>query len=146
MEESRNEAGQKPDRRGHPRYDVDGNATIYLLKMAAMLRGRILDISLGGCRIQTLQRFPVGIYCRVETEFSLDGIPFRLVGVTQSIHNRNTIGIRFLDMSERKREQLVQFVREIEGQRAKGKLAEAAVSNPESESDVQAGAGRGSNG
>ncbi len=145
MDESQSEADQKPDRREHPRYDVDGNATIYLLKIASMLRGRILDISLGGCRIQALQRFPVGIYCRVEIEFSLDGIPFRLVGVTQSIHNRNTIGIRFLDMSERKREQLVQFVREIEGQRAKGRRADAVASNPDLEADGKGGAGRGGN-
>jgi c-di-GMP-binding flagellar brake protein YcgR len=146
MDESRSEAGQKPDRREYPRYDVDGNATIYLLKMASMLRGRILDISLGGCRIQTTQRFPVGIYCRVETEFSLDGIPFRLVGVTQSIHDRNTIGIRFLDMSERKREQLVQFVREIEGRRAQDRRADAVAFNPDTASVGKAGAGGGSNG
>ena len=118
MEANGNKSGHRRDRRANPRYEVEANATIYLLKVAAALRGHVLDISLGGCRIQTLKRFPVGIYCRVETEFSLQGIPFRLAGVTQSIHDRHSVGIRFLDMSDRKREQLMQFIRELEEQRS----------------------------
>jgi hypothetical protein len=58
----------------------------------------------------------VGIYTRVETEFLLEGLPFRLGGVIQAIHDRNRrlIGIRFLDVSARKREQLEQLIQEIE--------------------------------
>jgi hypothetical protein len=75
---------------------------------------------LGGCRIYTDERFPVGIYTRVETEFRLEGLPFRLGGVIQAIHDRRHVGIRFLDMSSRKREQLEQLVREIEELRERG--------------------------
>ena len=55
-------------------------------------KGRILDLSLSGCRIRTDERFPVGIYTRVETEFRLEGLPFRLGGVVQAIHDRQTVG------------------------------------------------------
>jgi hypothetical protein len=73
-------------------------------------------MSAGGCRIRTDERFPVGIYTRVETEFRLEGLPFRLGGVIQAIQDRERflVGIRFLDMSARKREQVEQLMQEIE--------------------------------
>ncbi len=75
-------------------------------------------MSLGGCRICTDDRFPVGIYTRVETEFYIEGLPFRLGGVVQQIYDRKTIGIRFLDLSERKRQQVQELIAEIADARA----------------------------
>jgi hypothetical protein len=106
------------DRRGQMRHEVDTFATIFLVKVGSALRGRILDLSLSGCRIRTDERFPVGIYTRVETEFHLQGLPFRLGGVIQAIHDRDTVGIRFLDLSERKRQQVLDLIGEIEQMRA----------------------------
>ena len=102
------------DRRAQSRRAVDAPASIFLIDVRARLSGRMVDLSLGGCRIRTWERFPVGIYRRVETEFTLDGLPFRLAGVVQTIHDRHTVGIRFLDMSSRKRDQLAQSLRELE--------------------------------
>jgi c-di-GMP-binding flagellar brake protein YcgR len=104
----------KRERRTQSRHGVDTSAVIYLINIAARLQGRILDLSLSGCRIRTDDRFPVGIYTRVETEFRLEGLPFRLGGVIQSIHDKHHVGIRFLDMSPRKREQVEQLIEEIE--------------------------------
>jgi hypothetical protein len=109
-------AGAKPskcERREGAREAVDTSAIILLVKVASELTGRILDLSVGGCRIRTDKYFPVGIYTRVETEFRLEGLPFRLGGVIQAIHDRNTVGIRFLDVSSRKREQVEQLIEEI---------------------------------
>ncbi|HEY1805377.1 MAG TPA: PilZ domain-containing protein [Terracidiphilus sp.] len=106
------------ERRQQTRLDVDTTATIYLVNVASRLQGRILDLSLSGCRIRTDEHFPVGIYTRVETEFRLQGLPFRLGGVIQAIHDRNTVGIRFLDVSQRKREQVLELIGEIEEMRA----------------------------
>jgi hypothetical protein len=61
----------------------------------------------------------------VEIEFHLDGLPFRLAGVTQSIHKRHKVGVRFLNVSERKREQLVELIAEIKEIKAR-----VAVPNP----------------
>ena len=112
-------AAVKQDRRAQARQDVDTSAIIFLVKIASKINGRILDLSLGGCRIHTEDRFPVGIYTRVETEFRLEGLPFRLAGVVQAIHDRQrqNVGIRFLDMSDRKREQLEQLIEEIQEMR-----------------------------
>lgn len=112
----------KKERRAQQRHSVDSRAAIYLVKVLALVRGTIIDVSLGGCRIRTDERLLMGIHQRVEVGFTLDGLPFRLPGVTQAIHNRFTIGIRFLDLSERKREQLRFVIDEIEEMRQEGTL------------------------
>jgi c-di-GMP-binding flagellar brake protein YcgR len=111
-------AVQRKERRAQIRHEVDTVATILLVNVGSALRGRILDLSLSGCRIRTDERFPVGIYTRVETEFHFEGLPFRLGGVIQAIHNRNMVGIRFLDLSERKRQQVLELIDEIGQMRA----------------------------
>ncbi len=107
------ECSSQPERRSHPRFSVDTRAIVYFIDVGAQISGHILDVSMGGCRIRTGDRFPVGIYRRVETEFNVDGLPFRLGGVVQAVHDRFTVGIRFLDLSPRKREQLAQLMEEI---------------------------------
>ena len=67
----------------------------------------------------------MGIYTRVETEFHLQCLPFWMGGVIQATHNRNTVGIRFLDPSERKRQQVLELIGEIEEARAPALLPEA---------------------
>jgi len=103
------------DRRTQTRLTVDTSAAILLINIGSVVHGRIKDLSLGGCRIHTDERFPVGIYTRVETEFRLAGEPFRLGGVIQALHDqaRRLVGIRFLDISDRKREQVKQLIQEI---------------------------------
>lgn len=102
------------ERRSHDRHAVDTSVRLLLIRSAIAMSGRIANLSLGGCRIRTDERFNVGIFVRVETEFYLHGLPFRIAGVSQAIQDRNTIGIRFLDMSERCRAQLVELIAEIE--------------------------------
>jgi hypothetical protein len=104
------------ERRAQSRHTVDTGATIFLIDLRGQISGRIVDLSLGGCRIRADERFPVGIYRRVETEFKLDGLPFRLGGVVQAVHDKFAVGIRFLDMSARKKEQLELLIHEIKRQ------------------------------
>jgi hypothetical protein len=108
------------DRREALREEVDTTVVIYLINIGSRLQGRILDLSLGGCRIRADERFPVGIYTRVETEFSVKGLSLRLAGVVQAIHDRHTIGVRFLDMSSRKREQVEELIGDIREAREQG--------------------------
>jgi len=102
-------------RRAEPRLGVDSRVVLHLIDLAANIHGRIVDISLGGCHIRTDTPFPVGIFRRVEIGFRLEGLPFRLGGVTQAVYDRFNVGVRFLDLSERKREQLLQLIEEIKG-------------------------------
>ena len=107
----------RKNRRIEPRHKIDTTAVIRLIDIAAPVHGRIVNVSLGGCCIHTNQRFPVGVYRRVEIEFCADGLPFRLGGVTQGIHDPFNVGIRFLHVSERKRGQLARLIEEIKGLR-----------------------------
>ena len=122
------------DRREASREEVDTTVVIFLIKIASRLQGRILDLSLGGCRIRTEERFPVGIYTRVEIEFHHKGLPFRLAGVIQAMHDKHTIGIRFLDISSRKREhveQLIEEIREMREMKQETKNKEQGIANSE---------------
>ena len=115
----RTSRANRRERRQQSRQTVDTSAVIFLINVGARLTGRIQDLSAGGCRIRTDERFPVGIYTRVETEFLLEGLPIRLGGVIQAVHDRDRrmVGIRFLDISDRKRELLEQLMEEIETMR-----------------------------
>jgi len=108
------------NRRNRARLAVHSFAVIYLVKTGSKLVGRIVDLSLSGCRIRTDEPFPVGIYTRVEAGFHLDGLPFRLGGVTQAIHDRHNVGIRFLDMTDRSRERVEGLIEELEALRRAG--------------------------
>jgi PilZ domain len=110
-------------RRKEPRHPVDSGAEIRLIDIAAKLEGRILDLSMGGCRIRTNLPFPLGVFRRVEMQFRMDGLPFRLAGVTQAIYDPFNVGIRFLNVSERMREQLGQLIEEITELREREKVA-----------------------
>ena len=61
---------------------VDTRANLLLVKAGIVMPGNILDIRPGGCQLRTESRFEVGIYVRVEAEFYLRGLPFRLAGVS----------------------------------------------------------------
>jgi len=113
-------AGQVPvrrERRAQSRHEVNTSAAIFLINLGSKLTGRILDLSLSGCRIRTDERFPVGTSTRVETEFGLEGLPFRLAGVIQAIHEPHHVGIRFLDVSDRKSKQIEELIEDIQEMR-----------------------------
>jgi c-di-GMP-binding flagellar brake protein YcgR len=100
---------------------VNDTAKVFLIQLGAALDGRIVDLSLGGCRIQTDSQFLIGIYTRVEVEFHIAGQPFRLGGVIQATQNGRQLGIRFLDMSARKREQMEQLIEDVQEVRQSGR-------------------------
>lgn len=104
----------KGERRKEPRLKVDGAAVLHLLDLAIHLRGRIVDLSMSGCQFRTEDCHSLGIYRRVEIEFNVEGTPFRLSGVTQSIHKKSSVGIRFLNVSDRKWQQLVEIIAELQ--------------------------------
>lgn len=102
------------ERREHDRHTVDSIARLLILSLHMRLDGTVLDVSLGGCKIRTHERIPVGVFRRVEVEFIVDGVSLLLPGVTQSIQDKHTIGIRFVEMTDRKRGQLLTVIEEIE--------------------------------
>jgi len=124
-EERSVEQETRRERRSFPRHTVDAHTKMLLVNTGISMPGRVLDLSLGGCKIRTEGQFNVGIFVRVEAEFCVQGIAFRIAGVTQAIFDKNTLGVRFLDMSQRRREQLEELIAEIAEAAALDSVAEA---------------------
>ncbi len=112
------------NRRAQIRHEVDAWASIYLVKAGSRLDGRLLDLSVGGCLIRTVNPFPLGIYTRVETGFYLNGLSFRLGGVIQAVYDRHHVGIRFVDVSDRNRLRVEELIEEIREMERRAELAE----------------------
>jgi hypothetical protein len=108
------DGGPKRERRAQPRHRVDASASIILLPGGSRLGGWIQDLCAEGCRIRTDARLAVETFTRVETEFRIEGLPFRLGGVVQRIHDRRLVGIHFLGVSDRKRVHIQQLLAEID--------------------------------
>ena len=110
-------AGQQ-SRRTVPRFDVDEDAHLLLVKHGATLPCRIVDLSLSGCRVCTQERFPAGTMVQVEVNFSVRGLAFRFRGLTQWTDGRHQVGIRFVDLPERRKEELIEALSEVEEENA----------------------------
>lgn len=96
------------NRRKDIRHTVDEAASLQLVHHGAAIPCRLVDLSLGGCQIRAEKPFLAGPMVRVEVVFKLVGEAFRIAGVTQWTRQREWIGVRFLDMSQRKRAALIQ--------------------------------------
>jgi hypothetical protein len=49
----------------------------------------------------------------VEVDFQMRGLPFLLGGVVRGVYDRKTVDIHFLDMSYRKRGELMEVIAEM---------------------------------
>jgi hypothetical protein len=104
---------ERQNRRATPRYGVDEEARLLLVKHGSTVSCRIVDIGLNGCRICTQERFTAGILIRVEVTFKVRGFAFRFSGVTQWTDGRYLLAIRFVDVPVRRREELVEALCEV---------------------------------
>ncbi len=112
MERDANQASR--NRRKDARHAVDGPASLLLVHHGANIGCRLVDLSLGGCQICAESPFVAGPMVRVEVIFQVVGEAVRIAGVTQWTRDKRWIGVRFLDLSERKRAALMRLVEEVE--------------------------------
>jgi c-di-GMP-binding flagellar brake protein YcgR len=111
MEQDQNRANR--NRRRDPRHAVDEAASLLLVHHGAAISCRLVDLSLGGCQVRAEKPFVAGPMVRVEIVFQVVGEAFRVAGVTQWTRQRQWVGIRFLDVSERKSAALAHLIEEI---------------------------------
>jgi hypothetical protein len=88
-------------------------AVLHLVTGEMQLGGHILDLSSSGCIVKVNHPYPGNIRVRVEVDFQVRGLHFRLPGVTEAFHDKHTVEVRFLDVSPRKKGDLEQVVREL---------------------------------
>lgn len=100
------------DRRRHPRYPCNGHAEVFIPHGALLFQGRILDLSLSGCFIETpalnLER---GTH--VEVYFIAHQMQFRIAGHITVLQGKRGAGVSFGNLSPRRACQLADLVREL---------------------------------
>ena len=94
---------------------------------------RLIDISLGGCRVRTERRFAAGALARVDVVLELHGITQRIAGMTQWTGKENQVGIQFLHASALAKNQfaalLTGLIDEVAAEAVK-EAAKEAVASP----------------
>ena len=105
---------QRSNRRLIPRYTVDEEASLLLVNHGSKIPCRVLDLGMGGCRVFTRDRFQAGILVRIEVNFKVRGLAFRFSGVTQWTDSRHQVGIRFVDVIPRRKQELAEALHEVE--------------------------------
>ena len=116
------------ERREFPRQQVDCQAVIFPVSGAMQLPGILSDLSLAGCLVVSEQQYTAGILVRVEVQFQLEGIAFRIVGVVAGTRGAKSFAVRFLDLPIRRRDQLVEVLAESAARNLSEAAGEPAVS------------------
>jgi len=102
------------ERRAHPRAHDWGTAWIGIFPEGTKALGYLLDLGLGGCRIEADDAIPATDNASVEVLLHLRGYTLRLAGVIRHQEEGNTrAGIEFADVSPRKAEQIQKLLEQL---------------------------------
>jgi hypothetical protein len=100
------------EKRRHPRYRCQGSAEVLLPQGGMLFRGRILDLSVSGCFIETampnLERGTL-----VEVYFVTNQLQFRVQGNIAEVRNKHGAGISFVNVSPRTADRIVALIAEL---------------------------------
>lgn len=104
---------KRDDRRTQPRLRCGGVAEVVLLRLGRKLPGTLLDLSVGGCCIQTDAPIPSIERPSVEVQLTVNGITLRVAGIVRNMRNDRRAGIEFIDVTPRKADQIIELVKEL---------------------------------
>ena len=103
---------QGADKRRHPRYSCDGYAEVFLPHGGLLFRGRISNLSVSGCFVETtmanLERGTL-----VEVYFVANQLQFRVQGNIAEVRQKRGAGIAFVNVSPRRAAQIAALVSEL---------------------------------
>lgn len=100
------------ERRSHPRYAVDAWAEVMVQDGRMLFRGRVLDISAGGCYIETEARLRLAPGTPVEIVFRVDDAVFRCEAAIRMVRTKGA-GFLFSNLDASLRMELEQLIREL---------------------------------
>jgi PilZ domain len=104
---------KRDDRRTQPRLRCGGVAEVVLLRLGRKLPGILLDLSVGGCCIQTDSPIPYIERPSVEVQLTVNGITLRVAGIVRNVRNDRRAGIEFIGVTPRKADQIIELVKEL---------------------------------
>lgn len=100
------------ERRRHTRYAIDAWAEVMVQDGRMLFRGRVLDLSIGGCYIETEARLRLAPGTRVEMMFRLNDDVFRCEATSRMVRTRGA-GFLFEGMDATTRTELERLIREL---------------------------------
>src|SRR6201997_5940946 len=105
-------ANRIKDKRRHQRYACNGYAEVFLPHGGLLFRGRILDLSVSGCFIETLlPKLERGT--SVEVYFVTNQLQFRVQGNIAEVREKRGAGISFVHVSPRRAVQIALLIGEL---------------------------------
>lgn len=100
------------NRRRHVRYICEGHAEVFLRHGGLLLRGRILDLSLSGCFIET-PALTLERGTQVEVFFVACRMQFRVSGHIAAVSRKRGAGVAFQNLTARLAQQVADLVQEL---------------------------------
>jgi len=111
--------GDGREKRQHQRYGCEGYAEVILPQGALLFRGRILNLSLSGCYIETAM-LNLERGTQVEVYFVTNQLQFRVLGKIAVLHRKRGAGIAFVSLSPRRALQIATLVGELAEKKPSG--------------------------
>jgi hypothetical protein len=103
------------ERRQHTRFAVDAWAEVMVKDGTMLFRGQVLDVSQGGCYIETEARLRLAPGTPVEIVFRAHDRVLRCEGTSRMVRARGA-GFLFETMSARVRGELQELIAELSGE------------------------------
>jgi c-di-GMP-binding flagellar brake protein YcgR len=103
------------DRRASPRFYWKGTAVIVVPPCGPNVVGVLHDLSEGGCRIELEDGIPCGSGGYIEVVLYVRGFELRQTGIIRRMEGRTRAGIQFLDVTNRRAEQLRHVMKALFG-------------------------------
>jgi c-di-GMP-binding flagellar brake protein YcgR len=101
------------ERRQHTRYVVDAWAEVMVKDGTMLFRGRVLDVSVGGCYIETEARLKLAPGTPVEMVFRVNDDVFRCDAMSRMLRTRGA-GFLFSNLDAGMRRELERLIEELE--------------------------------
>jgi hypothetical protein len=111
--ERRRSAAGFVDRRAHARYAVDAWAEVMVQDGSMLFRGRVLDVSVGGCYVETEARLRLAPGTPVDMIFRVGARVFRCEAISRMLRPRGA-GFLFEGMNAAMRAELGGLIQELE--------------------------------
>jgi len=102
----------KLSRRRHPRYKCEGRAEVFVPHGALLFQGRILNLSLSGCFIES-RNLNLERGTRVEVSFVARQLQVRVAGHIAILYRNQGVGIAFDNPNPRQNRQITELVMEL---------------------------------
>jgi len=101
------------ERRVHTRYAVDAWAEVLVKDGTMLFRGRVLDVSVGGCYIETEAKLKLAPGTPVEMVFRMNDGVFRCDAMSRMVRTRGA-GFLFANLDARMQRELGKLIQELE--------------------------------